>query len=322
MRNLIDYLLPRYKETHNDHKSLYDKEYYIGKKDLILTKYVYESSFDKFIKDNNISEITDDTYRFYLDNNFNDPIHIDTFNGRWYSTYQKHLYESLLHSYDKNELIKEISKICDVKDIEYVSPKRQITQFTIYIENLNNDTISKILELLHFYNYYWKTANFEEGSITLEPYKPKEVQKYIYEDCKGIIYTVTSARVYDKICKSKEIIKHVLKPNEINTSQQYRDGRIFFIAHKDINEVKIQINQISNTAKIKYPVLLKVDLNEYRNKLIFRIDSSAQGYNAYFTEEPIPSYCITPLNSKTLKEYSDKELNMLIENDKKYVRNI
>lgn len=319
MKTLEAYIkgLPIYNPLHKDHKSTYNKEHYIGNKDLILSEHVFESSFEQFIKDNNISEITNDTYRFYLDNNFNDPVHLDTFTGRWYSVYQDKLYESLLYSYDKDKLIKEINKICKIKNIKYINTKRKITQFTIFIDikDLNDKNINKILELLHLYNYYWKTADYQEGSITLEPYKPEEAQKYIYDDCKGIIYTVTSAKVYNKIYNSKEITKHILKPHEINTKEQYRNGRIFFIAHTEINNVKTQIRQIINTSQIKYPILLKVDLNEYRHKLRFRIDSSSQGYNAYFTEEPIPSYCITPLNPQTLKEYNQKELNELIEKD-------
>ena len=49
-------------------------------------------------------------------------------------------------------------------------------------------------------------------------------------------------------------------------------------------------------------IVLKIDLNKYKYKLRFRIDSSASGYNAYFTEEPIPDYCITCLDLDTWKE--------------------
>lgn len=321
MKSLNDYIknLPHYTNINEDHKSTHNKEYYIGDKKLKLSEFVYESSFEQFIKDNNITEITDDTYRFYLDNNFNDPQHIDTFNGRWYSTYQQYLYENLLRSYDKDKLINKIKNICDINKITYISPKREITQFTIYLnkEDYFDEHIRyKLISLLRLYNYYWKTSNDDEYYIILEPYKPKEVEDYIYNECKGIIYTVTSAAIYNKIVNSKEIIKHILKPNKINTDEQFRDGRIFFLANNDNNIIKDQIRQIVNTAQIRYPVLLKVNLNKYRHKLKFRIDSSAQGYSAYFTEEPIPSYCITPLNYKTLNEYTDDELNVLINKDK------
>ena len=98
---------------------------------------------------------------------------------------------------------------------------------------------------------------------------------------------------------SKEIslfkeIKPKWKGQKYNN--EYRDGRIFFIGNNNINEIKRQLKSIYITSKKfenKTPIILKIDLNKYDKKLRFRIDSSANGYDAYFTEEPIPDYCVT-----------------------------
>lgn len=282
-------------------KCVHDKSHYIGDKEIVLRN-ISESSFETFVKDNNIIETTEDTYKFYLDSNFNDDLHIDTFNGRWYSSYQDSLYETLNRSFDSSELASKINNIVEIKNVEYVSPKRSITQFTMYFSKDNfkkllndNELAEKFINLLHKYNYYWKTADFDNYFIILEPYKPEEATEYIYKDCKGIIYHVTSERVWDKIQNSKEITKQIIKPNKIDKDELFRDRRSFFIAISNEKKALEQCQSIINTKQLKDGVILKVDLNKFRYKIKFRIDSSAHGYKAYFTEEPIPSYCITKI---------------------------
>ena len=174
--------------------------------------------------------------------------------------------------------------------------------------------------LRHQYNYYWKSAIDDEYSIILEPYKSKDVTNYIYDNCKGIIYTITSVEIYDKINNSKEITKHILKPNKKNSNEIFRDGRIYFICSENLDKIKGQLNQIGRLKQLKFPVILKIDLNKYRHHLIFRQDSSAFGYDAYFTEEPIPSYCIEVFDMH-MKEYNTVELKNIIKNAKEFRKN-
>ena len=68
------------------------------------------------------------------------------------------------------------------------------------------------------------------------------------------------------------------------------------------SEIQKQLQSLANLKNIQDPIVLKINLKEYRNKLRFRIDSSAFGYDAYFTEEPIPDFCITCLDLNTWKE--------------------
>ena len=93
--------------------------------------------------------------------------------------------------------------------------------------------------------------------------------------------------------------------NQHYTSVQYQ-----FIGNNDEKKVQQQLKSIRNTHNQydkKEWIVLKIDLNKY-NKLRFRIDSSAFGYDAYFTEEPIPDFCITPIELDTWKEINKKEL--------------
>ena len=109
------------------------------------------------------------------------------------------------------------------------------------------------------------------------------------------------------IKRVQEFIPVSLKNKPYNI---WRDGRIFFIGNNDKKEVQRQLKSIRNTADKNHNkewLVLKIDLNKY-TKLRFRIDSSALGYNSYFTEEPIPDFCITPIDLDTWKEIDKKKL--------------
>lgn len=291
-----------HKNSSHVDKCKYDKCHYVGDQEIKLNKDISKSSFVEFVKLNNITDITEDTYKFYLDNNFNDDLHLNTFEGRWYSSYQSSLYETLNRSFDAKELVSKINDIMTIDKVEYASPRQSTTQFIIYFNKQNFDKLisddtlgEKFISLMHQYNYYWKTADFEKCYISLEPYKPEEATSYVYDDCKGIIYHVTSEKIWNKIKDNKEITKQIIKPNKIKSDSMFRDARSFFICTPDEKKALQYCQSIINTKQIKDYVILKIDLNKFRYKVKFRIDSSAMGYKSYFTEEPIPSYCATKI---------------------------
>ena len=165
----------------------------------------------------------------------------------------------------------------------------------------------KFWNIIHLYNYYDKEINDTQTKISIifEPYKPNDITDKIYNEYNGILYHITNKETYINHIKNKSINPKYKQPNKYN--KIYRDGRIFFICGNNNENIKKQLNSIFNTSyKITEPIVLRIDLNKYRNKLRFRIDSSAFGYNSYFTEEPIPDYCITCLDLNTFKEIDKK----------------
>ena len=287
MKKLIDYL-PKIQE-----------KYILSNKDVILEDDYINSSFDEFIKINNIDNITPNIYKVYIQENFNED------KRRYYSKYQKYLYESIINSYSASDLMKKIydlSSNIHISNISYVN-NEDITEFSFNVDkkdDLNNIFTDKIINLLHIYNYYLKERtiiqdenNYESYHIVIEPYKPKDISNKIYNEFGGIIYHITSKEIYDNNIKNKE-----LKP-KWKRNNTYRDGRIFFIANNDEKKVQNQLQSIAHLKNIQDPIVLKINLNEYKNKLRFRIDSSADGFDAYFTEEPIPNFCITCINLNT-----------------------
>ena len=313
MKNLNEYLSRITKQNYTEKYHCYAKEDYVGNNEVIcqLDDGTILNDFDDFIKENCISNIDKNTYYFFLDSIYGNHFYKYIDNPYTYSDYQGgvYMFENILHSYSSRNLYGKLLDIFgeDIIDVDFVNPKKEITQFKLIIKDssvlykmLNDDRFWSTLRL---YNYYDKIINDTENevSIILEPYKPKDITNRIYNEFDGIIYHVTSQKIYINNIKNKAIKPKWKIPNEY--SKLFRDGRIFFIANKDENKIQNQLKSIANLKNIPDPIVLKVNLKEYRNKLRFRIDSSAFGYAAYFTEEPIPDFCITCIDLNTWEEY-------------------
>ena len=258
-----------------------------------IKEYIYQKAdgtilcdFDEFVKENKIENPDMDTYKKFLEVFDYDKYKYD--NEFSYNKYQESLYifERLGKSWSAKKLADEIKNIYPVSKIDFLNNKES-TQFSLYMDNpddfLKNE---KVMILLRLYNYYIRKIS--DDKVTFEPYKPEDVTDMIYNDCGGIIYHVTTEEKWKKI-KDTELV-----PKYKHVYGEFRDARIFFIANKDEKESLRQLRSISNTNPIlrKSRVFIKVNLNKYKNRLRFRIDPSAYGYNAYFTEEPVPGFCM------------------------------
>lgn len=324
MKNLKEYVLPQLPhilDTKITNLSrTYIKENYITTNNTIvqLTNGTILNDFNTFIEYNHITNIDENVYLFYLDSIFN-KIYQYGYDGLQYryEDYQKSIYETLNYSYDSKKLVDKLNEISNIIDVKYINPKRKITQFEISFNTYNEITEllanEKFWQLIHLYNYYIKTIIDDKNVIIFEPYKPEDITNEIYNKLHGIIYHITTKEKYIAGIKNKELApkwkgewnKLANKPYDI-----WRDGRIFFIGNNDKNVVKQQLISIKNTSDILRKndcIVLKIDLNKY-HKLKFRIDSSASGYDAYFTEEPIPDFCITCINLDTWKKIDKKTL--------------
>jgi len=250
-----------------------------------ITKNICDQTYEDFIDFLGINEedIDDDLYRLYEEYNYKN---IDGSFMRSYIGYQNYLYESLFGSYNSEDLFSKICKIYknDIIEAQFLNVHEE--DIKSIIVKFKNDKIideNKFKELLNFYNYY--IIKIENNEYLIDPYKPKEFSDYIYNECNGIIYHVTNKDVYNKIKK------YGLKPKNITKGNEKRPYRLFFICTSNKDELKHQIRQIKSTTGNN--VVLKIDLNEYKNKLKFFKDTTATtGYDAYFTCEPIPPYCI------------------------------
>lgn len=252
-------------------------------------------TFEKYCEDNNITEpCVEDHIEF---NNINWDVDLN----RFYDVYKNHIYETLSRSYDYTKLMKNIAKYFhdDMIEIKIINSNSENKSFNIYYKNQfhNND---KFKSLLFLYNYH--IANNESKSYYLiSPNKPTERTDKIYDECDGVIYHITSKNNYEKI------MKYGLKPKTSPT----HDERVYVFAETNIKKLKFDIlsmthmlqksAEINNKYNKDFSVILKIDLNKYKNKLTFYDDENVEVFSAYWTAEYIPPFCIEKININNIK---------------------
>ena len=201
---------------------------------------------------------------------------------------------------------------------KYTNGEKPILEDNIVFSSFDAFCNKNDITVIDEYTYdFYLTENFNEDdgrSYSFYQYKlyesiddskeyTKDITNLIYNKYNGVVYHITDINTYIDNIKYKE-----LKPKG-KYNDEYRDRRIFVIADRNEKVIQRQLRSIFNTSiKIKHPIVLKIDLNKYKNRLRFRIDSSAFGYNAYFTEEPIPDYCITCLDLETWVNIDKKNI--------------
>lgn len=250
-------------------------------------------SFEEWCKEQCIaeSEITKETCEEYLNRQFNRTILYRRAN--LYLEYKDELYESILHSYDKDKLYKEIIKFFGneiVKDYHDGDP--DISKYILSIKYKNNyDFINteKFKELKNLFNYNITYINPQERFIYLEPCVPEDMTNYIYTKCKGIVWHITKNED-----TKRNILLYGLKPK----SSDYRNcpERIFVFASHTEDGIRKKKNGMrklfSKDVGHKNMSLLKIDLNKYDRKLNFYIDVAMNDPYTFWTSEYIPPFCI------------------------------
>ena len=201
------------------------------------------------------------------------------------------IYENILKSYKSEKLLNKITKkfgnyLYDGIEVNAVTKTNSLTLF-ISDNKLVNDEEFK--SLLNLYNYYVsfcedrKYYDIKYYEVYIEPYKPKEMTDYIYNDCKGIVYRFVNDNGL------KRLNHHGLVPRHDN--DRYYPRYIFVVADKDKNELKETLTKVQGEIKKLNIHLIKIDLNKYENKLKFYKDPASVNYEAFVTREYIPKYC-------------------------------
>ena len=201
------------------------------------------------------------------------------------------IYENILHSYSSKELLEKInSKFKDYlyDGAEVPTNNENTKSIDLYINNKDLQYNEEFKSLLNYYNYYVSFCDYRKEymgyyEMYIEPYKPKEVTDYIYNDCKGIIYRFIDDNGL------KRLNHHGLVPKQGNDRNYPK--YTFVIANPDKNKLKDILLQVPKDIKKINLHLIKIDLNKYENKLKFYIDPASVNYEAYVTREYIPKYC-------------------------------
>lgn len=245
-----------------------------------------------YINDIDIDEISEDLQIDFEHTMWN------SIKGPKYDIHQKNIfYENLNRSYNSKELVSKLKDKFNDKIINprFVETMKDTNSFTIEIDDKDLINDEEFKSIMNFYNYYVsycerKNNNYE---VYIEPYKPKEVTDYIYNDCKGIIYR------YVDDYGLKRLNHHGLVPR--HDIKRYYPMYIFVVGNHDKDKLIRTLKLIPKDIKKKNLHLIKIDLNKYKNKLKFFIDTATVNYEAYVTREYIPKYCCEEINLEDIK---------------------
>lgn len=175
--------------------------------------------------------------------------------------------ENLLSSFDANKAIVELNKISFIKKC---SKKTETKYTTILIEidytYYKQDIFEQKLNIL---NYFVTNYNLTNDILTLsiKPRITECVTEYIYNECGGIIYHLTTKEKWKKIQRDNGLV-----PKNVN--YEFRPKQTFLFVKKPNFESNSLTDLSKNLSRFSNPkdILLEIDLSKLDVKLNFYID--------------------------------------------------
>jgi len=224
--------------------------------------------------------------------------------------------ESLIKSYDTNKLCDKIKKRYPNINITFGSSKssESATLFKVVFndeEDFNKfKTDIYIQRQLDFFGYYITEYINKYLTVYIEPNFGTKCTNFVYKNCNGLIFHITSQESYDNNIKYKG-----LKP-KIGNIKRYRyfTERIFLTCGETVDEIIDNINLIikqKGYIQNDY-VILMVDLIESHYNVDFYYDPSEDNWhnciycNAYFPYKHI----VKIRNIGDIKANIDENLNV------------
>jgi len=255
-----------------------------------IKKDVKYYTFENYCEDHNIlyENINDDTHKDFVMNNWSIVFH------RPYYVYKSHVYESLLKSYDTKKLYDKIVDKFGKYIVKYYAPyKDKATTkslIIVYKDNIDFTKDPKFISLLNLYNYFITYIDYDNKEIHLEPNIPDDETNYIYDKCNGMVFHITLKNIYET-----KIKKYGLKPK--TASYRKYPERVFVTTGENKKDIEDNIEFVKQILKedVIYTedniIVLKIDLNKYKNKITLYKDNGMMN-KSFWTSEYIPPYCI------------------------------
>lgn len=208
--------------------------------------------------------------------------------------YKTFLLETLLRVENsdkfKNKLLKEFGKY--INDIEQKhNANNDYSYFKIYVDDIEKFLDNKKLqEFLHYSNWEAHTKD-DVNYILLKPNKTEDRTEDVYN--LPYVYHYCPIDIYER-----KIKKYGLQPKH-KFGTKFEKTFVFY--SKDPKPIakmmahlkyRIEENEYKKQMMDEGFVLLTLDLNKYKNKLMFYKDEESNNKNVYYTFEPIPPKCI------------------------------
>ena len=189
---------------------------------------------------------------------------------------KNHLDESLIKSYDTNKLINKIKNRYKDTEVLLIPSKSNESLFKIIFNNEEDFNKFKtdiyIQRQLDFFGYYITEQIDKDLIVFIEPNFGTKCTKFVYDNCNGLIFHVTSKERYDLFIKDIGI-----KPLE--GSYRKFTERSFFVCGETKKEIIENIEYIMDQLKKINPIILMIDLKKKHYNVDFYYDPSEDNWH-------------------------------------------
>lgn len=202
-----------------------------------------------------------------------------------------------LNTHDAEKLKSKISDIAKIEFEDYSSGS--IKSFSVLCAS-KEEAISlveneKFKNLIEFFNYF--VSEIEENRIFVEPMYSEDRSKYVFSNCKGICYHITTQERAENIMKSGLRTKRSSYREFPSRIYLYATPKLSLLKDKNIKDFAYKIVNKLRAKREGGIAIIRVNLNKcYNDVMRFYKDTSMKEDEAVFTYNPIPPECLTKLN--------------------------
>lgn len=202
-----------------------------------------------------------------------------------------------LNTHDADKLKSKILNLVKVEFEDYSSGN--IKSFSILCaskeEALRLVENEKFKNLLEFFNYF--VSEVIDNRIFVEPTYSEDKSKYVFNDCKGICYHITTQERAEKIMRTGLRMKRSYYRKFPSRIYLYATPKLSLFNDKHIKDFTYKIVNKLKAEREGGIAIIRVNLNKcYNDVMRFYKDTSMKEDEAVFTYNNIPPECLTKLN--------------------------
>lgn len=202
-----------------------------------------------------------------------------------------------LNTHDAEKLKSKILEISKVEFEDYSSGK--IKSFSVLCAS-KEDAISlveneKFKNLIEFFNYF--VSEIKDNRIFIEPVYSEDRSNYVFTDCEGICYHITTQKRAEKIMRTGLRIKRSYYRKFPSRIYLYATPKLSLVNDMHIKDFAYKIVNKLIAKREGGIAIIRVNLNKcYNDVMRFYKDTSMKEDEAVFTYNTIPAECLTKLN--------------------------
>lgn len=202
-----------------------------------------------------------------------------------------------LNTHDAEKLKSKILDITNVEFEDYSSSK--LKSFSVLCaskeEAIRLTENEKFKNLIEFFNYF--TSEVIDNRIFVEPVYSEDKSKYVFTDCKGICYHITTQERAEKIMRTGLRIKRSYYRKFPSRIYLYATPKLSLVNDENIKDFAYKIVNKLKAEREGGIAIIRVNLNKCFNDVMrFYKDTSMKENEAVFTYNSIPPECLTQLN--------------------------